>query len=33
VRYPEANHRFDTDPVSATDAWHRTLNWFDSHLR
>jgi len=33
VRYPEANHRFDTDPVSAIDAWQRTLNWFDSHLR
>lgn len=33
VRYPDANHRFDTDPVSATQAWQRTLNWFDSHLR
>jgi carboxymethylenebutenolidase len=33
VRYPDANHRFDTDRVSATDAWHRTLNWFGSHLR
>lgn len=33
VRYPDANHRFDTDPVSASQAWQRTLNWFDSHLR
>ena len=33
VRYPDANHRFDTDPVSASEAWQRTLNWFDSHLR
>jgi carboxymethylenebutenolidase len=33
VRYPDADHRFDTDPASATDAWQRTLNWFDSHLR
>ena len=33
VRYPDANHRFDTDPASASEAWQRTLNWFDSHLR
>lgn len=33
VRYPDANHRFDTDPGSAIEAWQRTLNWFDSHLR
>lgn len=33
VCYPDANHRFDTDPASARDAWQRTLNWFDSHLR
>jgi carboxymethylenebutenolidase len=33
VRYPDATHRFDTDRASATDAWQRTLNWFDSHLR
>lgn len=33
VRYPDADHRFDTHPASATDAWQRTLNWFDSHLR
>jgi carboxymethylenebutenolidase len=33
VVYPHAGHRFDDDPDSATDAWQRTLNWFDSHLR
>jgi carboxymethylenebutenolidase len=33
VRYADANHRFDTDPASAIEAWQRTLNWFDSHLR
>jgi len=26
------SHRFDDDPAAA-DAWQRTLNWFDSHLR
>jgi carboxymethylenebutenolidase len=25
--------RFDTDPVAGAEAWHRTLNWFDLHLR
>lgn len=25
--------RFDTDPDAAAEAWTRTLNWFDSHLR
>jgi carboxymethylenebutenolidase len=33
VRFPEAGHRFDADPAAATEAWHRTLNWFDAHLR
>ncbi|ALG05712.1 dienelactone hydrolase family protein [Kibdelosporangium phytohabitans] len=33
VRYPGAGHRFDSDPGAATEAWHRTLNWFDAHLR
>ena len=33
VRYPGAGHRFDSDPAAATEAWHRTLNWFDAHLR
>ncbi|WP_020668804.1 dienelactone hydrolase family protein [Amycolatopsis nigrescens] len=33
VRYPGANHRFDADPGAAVEAWHRTLNWFDAHLR
>lgn len=31
--YPRSGHRFDADLDSAADAWQRTLNWFDSHLR
>jgi carboxymethylenebutenolidase len=33
VIYPQSGHRFDSDPDAAADAWQRTLNWFDSHLR
>jgi carboxymethylenebutenolidase len=33
VTYPESEHRFDSEPGSAEDAWQRMLNWFDSHLR
>jgi carboxymethylenebutenolidase len=33
VRYPGANHRFDADPEAAAEAWQRTLDWFDAHLR
>ncbi|MGQ0575005.1 MAG: dienelactone hydrolase family protein [Pseudonocardia sp.] len=33
VVYPRSGHRFDADPEAAADAWQRTLNWFDSHLR
>ena len=33
VVYPRTGHRFDDDPAHAADAWQRTLNWFDSHLR
>jgi carboxymethylenebutenolidase len=34
VVYPsDGGHRFDDDPDNATEAWQRTLNWFDSHLR
>jgi len=33
VFYPRSGHRFDADPEAAADAWQRTLNWFDSHLR
>lgn len=33
VRYPGAHHRFDADPKAAVEAWQRTLNWFDAHLR
>jgi carboxymethylenebutenolidase len=33
VIYPASGHRFDDDPDAAADAWQRTLNWFDAHLR
>ncbi len=33
VVYPRKSDRFDDDPETAADAWQRTLNWFDSHLR
>ena len=33
VVYPRSGHRFDADPAAAADAWQRTLNWFDAHLR
>ncbi|WP_214365641.1 dienelactone hydrolase family protein [Pseudonocardia sp. H11422] len=33
VTYPRSGYRFDADPNAAADAWQRTLNWFDSHLR
>jgi carboxymethylenebutenolidase len=33
VVYPRRGYRFDDDPEVAADAWQRTLNWFDSHLR
>ncbi|HWE88471.1 MAG TPA: dienelactone hydrolase family protein [Pseudonocardiaceae bacterium] len=33
VRYPGSASRFDADPKDALEAWHRTLNWFDLHLR
>ena len=33
VVYPRKGYRFDDDPDAAADAWQRTLNWFDSHLR
>ena len=38
VRYPEAGHGFNCDrrdsyhEPSATDAWRRTLDWFDRYL-
>jgi carboxymethylenebutenolidase len=38
VRYPDAGHGFHCDqrpayhPDSASDAWQRTLGWFDRHL-
>jgi carboxymethylenebutenolidase len=39
VRYPEAGHGFNCDDrpdafhePSATDAWRRTLAWFDEYL-
>jgi carboxymethylenebutenolidase len=33
IVYPRSGHRFDADPDAAADAWQRTLNWFDAHLR
>jgi carboxymethylenebutenolidase len=33
IIYPWVDNRFDADPDTAADAWQRTLNWFDSHLR
>ena len=33
IVYPRSGHRFDADQDAASDAWQRTLNWFDSHLR
>lgn len=33
VHFPGSHHRFDTDQSAAVEAWTRTLNWFDSHLR
>lgn len=33
VHFPGGHHRFDTDQADAAEAWTRTLNWFDSHLR
>jgi carboxymethylenebutenolidase len=33
VVYRSSGHRFDADPDAAADAWQRTLNWFDAHLR
>jgi carboxymethylenebutenolidase len=34
VVYPSnGGHRFDDDPENAAEAWQRTLNWFDAHLR
>jgi carboxymethylenebutenolidase len=39
VRYPEAGHGFNNDDrpdayhePSATDAWRRTLAWFEAHI-
>src|SRR3954464_14847350 len=31
--FAEAGRRFDSDPDAAHEAWNRTLNWFDAHLR
>jgi carboxymethylenebutenolidase len=33
VVYPSEGRRFDDDPDTAAEAWQRTLNWFDAHLR
>ena len=33
VRFADSDSRFDRDPEAGAEAWHRTLNWFDLHLR
>jgi carboxymethylenebutenolidase len=33
VQFAGSNSRFDNDPLVGAEAWHRTLNWFDMHLR
>jgi carboxymethylenebutenolidase len=33
IRFADAGHRFDSNPDAAHEAWQRTLNWFDAHLR
>lgn len=33
VHFPGAEKGFDTDQAVLEEAWLRTLNWFDSHLR
>ncbi len=33
VSLPASDHRFESDAESANEAWKRTRNWFDLHLR
>ncbi|MQA13461.1 MAG: carboxymethylenebutenolidase [Pseudonocardiaceae bacterium] len=33
VYFPADDHRFDDDQAGIREAWMRTLNWFDSHMR
>ncbi|HEX5120266.1 MAG TPA: dienelactone hydrolase family protein [Pseudonocardiaceae bacterium] len=33
VRFADSDSRFDRDPDAGAEAWHRTLSWFDMHLR
>ncbi|HEX3592377.1 MAG TPA: dienelactone hydrolase family protein [Pseudonocardiaceae bacterium] len=33
VMFTGTGSRFDTDPEVGAEAWARTLNWFDLHLR
>lgn len=33
VVYPGSGARLEADPAAAADAWRRTLNWLDAHLR
>ena len=33
VTFDGVDHRFDDDEEAATEAWQRTRNWFDLHLR
>lgn len=33
VHFTGDAHRFDDEQASVAEAWTRTLNWFDSHMR
>lgn len=33
VHFPRRDDRFDDEQASVQEAWTRTLNWFDSHMR
>lgn len=33
VVYPGSGPAVDADPATTADAWQRTLNWLDAHLR
>jgi carboxymethylenebutenolidase len=33
VVFTGTGSRFDADPEVGAEAWARTLNWFDLHLR
>ncbi len=33
VRYPDADHLFESDRQAAHEAWQRAQNWLDLHMR